>query len=39
MVLAAIRSNEMYVITHDEAMEPLRRRAERLERALRSRPR
>jgi NAD(P)-dependent dehydrogenase (short-subunit alcohol dehydrogenase family) len=39
MVLAAIRSTEMYVITHDEAMEPLRRRAERLERALRSRPR
>jgi NAD(P)-dependent dehydrogenase (short-subunit alcohol dehydrogenase family) len=39
MVLAAIRSNEMYVITHDEAMEPLRRRAERLERALWSRPR
>jgi NAD(P)-dependent dehydrogenase (short-subunit alcohol dehydrogenase family) len=39
MVLAAIRSNELYVITHDEALEPLRRRAERLERALRSRPR
>jgi NAD(P)-dependent dehydrogenase (short-subunit alcohol dehydrogenase family) len=39
MVLAAIRSNELYVITHDEALEPLRRRAERLERALRSRTR
>ena len=39
MVLAAIRSNELYVITHDEALEPLRRRAERLERAVRSRPR
>jgi len=39
MVLAAIRANELYVITHDEALEPLRRRAERLERAVRSRPR
>jgi NAD(P)-dependent dehydrogenase (short-subunit alcohol dehydrogenase family) len=39
MVLAVIRSNELYVITHDEAFEPLRRRAERLERALRSRTR
>jgi NAD(P)-dependent dehydrogenase (short-subunit alcohol dehydrogenase family) len=39
MVLAAIRSNELYVITHDEGLEPLRRRAERLERAIRSRTR
>ena len=39
MVLAAVRSNELYVITHDEALEPLRRRAERLERAVRSRTR
>ena len=39
MVLDAIRSNELYVITHDEALEPMRRRAERLERALRSRAR
>ena len=39
MVLAAIRSGELYVITHDEALEPLRRRAERLERAVRSRAR
>lgn len=39
MVLAAIRGNELYVITHDEALEPLRRRAERLERAARSRAR
>ena len=39
MVLGAIRSNELYVITHEEALEPLRRRAERLERALRSRTR
>jgi NAD(P)-dependent dehydrogenase (short-subunit alcohol dehydrogenase family) len=37
MVLAAIRTNELYVITHDEGLEPLRRRAERLERAVRSR--
>jgi NAD(P)-dependent dehydrogenase (short-subunit alcohol dehydrogenase family) len=39
MVLAAIRGNELYVITHDEALEPLRRRAERLERAITSRAR
>jgi NAD(P)-dependent dehydrogenase (short-subunit alcohol dehydrogenase family) len=39
MVLAAIRGNELYVITHDEALEPLRRRAERLERAVTSRAR
>jgi len=39
MVLAAIGSGELYVITHDEALEPLRRRAERLERAVRSRAR
>jgi NAD(P)-dependent dehydrogenase (short-subunit alcohol dehydrogenase family) len=39
MVLAAIRGNELYVITHDEALEPLRRRSERLERAITSRAR
>ncbi len=39
MVLGAIQTNELYVITHDEALEPLRRRAERLERAVRSRTR
>ena len=39
MVLAAIRGNELYVITHDEALEPLRRRGERLERAITSRAR
>ena len=39
MVLAAIRTNELYVITHDEGLEPMRRRAERLERAIRSRTR
>ena len=39
MVLAAVRRNELYMITHDEALEPLRRRAERLERAITSRAR
>jgi NAD(P)-dependent dehydrogenase (short-subunit alcohol dehydrogenase family) len=39
MVLAAIHANELYVITHDEGLEPLRRRAERLERAITSRAR
>jgi NAD(P)-dependent dehydrogenase (short-subunit alcohol dehydrogenase family) len=39
MVLAAIRRNDLYVITHDEALEPLRRRAERLERAITDRAR
>ncbi len=34
MVLAAIHANELYVITHDESLEPLRRRFERLERAI-----
>ena len=34
MVLAAIRANELYVITHDESLEPLRRRFERLERSI-----
>ena len=38
MVLAAIRANELYVITHDEALEPLRRRFQRLEDAVRRRP-
>jgi NAD(P)-dependent dehydrogenase (short-subunit alcohol dehydrogenase family) len=39
MVLAAIRGNELYVITHDEALEPLQRRAERLARAITNRAR
>ena len=39
MVLAAIRANELYVITHDEALEPLKRRHERLERAITHRAR
>lgn len=37
MVLDAIRANRLYVITHDEGLEPLRRRFERLERAIRER--
>jgi NAD(P)-dependent dehydrogenase (short-subunit alcohol dehydrogenase family) len=38
MVLAAIRANRLYVITHDESLEPLRRRFQRLEQAVRDRP-
>ena len=34
MVLAAIRTNELYVITHDESLEPLRRRFGRMERSI-----
>jgi NAD(P)-dependent dehydrogenase (short-subunit alcohol dehydrogenase family) len=34
MVIAAIRANRLYVITHDEGLAPLRRRFERLERAI-----
>ncbi|PYO23454.1 MAG: short-chain dehydrogenase [Candidatus Rokuibacteriota bacterium] len=34
MVLAAIHANELYVITHDESLEPLRRRFERIERSI-----
>ena len=36
--LAAIRTDALYVITHDEALEPLRRRFQRLEDAVRRRP-
>jgi NAD(P)-dependent dehydrogenase (short-subunit alcohol dehydrogenase family) len=39
MELAAMRGNELYVITHDESLEPLRRRSERLERAITHRAR
>jgi NAD(P)-dependent dehydrogenase (short-subunit alcohol dehydrogenase family) len=39
MVLAAMRGNELYVITHDESLEPLRRRSERLECAITHRAR
>ena len=37
MVLAAVRCNELYVITHDEGLEPLRRRFERMEQSIRAR--
>ncbi|MBI4587684.1 MAG: SDR family NAD(P)-dependent oxidoreductase [Candidatus Rokubacteria bacterium] len=33
-VLAAIRANRLYVITHAEGLEPLRRRFQRMERAI-----
>ena len=36
--LAAVRAGSLYVITHDEALEPLRRRFQRLEDAIRRRP-
>jgi NAD(P)-dependent dehydrogenase (short-subunit alcohol dehydrogenase family) len=32
--IAAIRANDLYVITHEEGLEPLRRRFQRLERAI-----
>ena len=34
MVLSAIRANRLYVITHEEGLEALRRRHERLEQAI-----
>ena len=34
MVVAAIHANELYVITHDESLESLRRRFERIERSI-----
>ena len=34
MALAAMRENRLYVITHEEGLEPLRRRARRLEQAI-----
>jgi NAD(P)-dependent dehydrogenase (short-subunit alcohol dehydrogenase family) len=37
MVLDAIRRNELYVITHDEGAEPLRRRFERMQRSIAAR--
>lgn len=36
--LAAVRNGELYVITHDEALELLRRRSQRLEESARKRP-
>jgi hypothetical protein len=38
MTLAAVRNNELYVIAHDDALEPLRRRFQRVERAILNRP-
>ena len=35
MALDAIRRGELYVITHDEGLEPLRRRFERMQRSVR----
>jgi len=37
MVLDAIRRNELYVITHDEGLEPLRRRFERMQQSMAAR--
>ena len=34
MALAAIRDNRLYVITHEEGLEPLRRRFQRMEEAI-----
>ena len=34
MVMAAIREDRLYVITHDEGLEPLRRRFERMEQSI-----
>ena len=34
MALAAMRENRLYVITHDEGLEPLRRRFQRMEQAI-----
>jgi NAD(P)-dependent dehydrogenase (short-subunit alcohol dehydrogenase family) len=36
--LAAVRAGQLYVVTHEEALEPLRRRFQRLEDAVRRRP-
>ncbi len=38
-VVAAIRVNQLYVITHEEGLEPLRRRSQRLEQAVLARRR
>jgi NAD(P)-dependent dehydrogenase (short-subunit alcohol dehydrogenase family) len=39
MVVAAVRANRLYVLTHDESLEPMRRRFRRLEQAILDRPR
>ena len=33
-VLRAVKANRLYVITHEEAREPLRRRFERMDKAF-----
>jgi len=38
MVLDAIRRDELYVITHDEGLAPLRRRFERMQQSIERRP-
>jgi hypothetical protein len=37
MVLDAVRRGELYVITHDEGLEPLRRRFDRMQQSILSR--
>ena len=32
--VCAVRRNELYVITHDEGLEPLRRRFERMQQSI-----
>jgi hypothetical protein len=39
MTVKAVLANRLYVITHDESLEPLRRRFQRLEQAILDRPR
>jgi hypothetical protein len=34
MVVGSIRANRLYVITHAEGLEPLRRRFQRMEQAI-----
>jgi NAD(P)-dependent dehydrogenase (short-subunit alcohol dehydrogenase family) len=34
MAIAAIRANELYVVTHEEGLEPLRRRFQRIEQSV-----
>jgi hypothetical protein len=34
MVLNAIRANQLYVITHEESLDPIRKRFQRIERAV-----
>jgi NAD(P)-dependent dehydrogenase (short-subunit alcohol dehydrogenase family) len=39
MVVAAVRADRLWVLTHDESLEPMRRRFRRLEQAILDRPR